>query len=691
MYRLLTIGAVFVASTVSAQSLETHDLKPLQVNNRALPESSLTSGLPLAKQQEELSKSLTTLPGVSMRRQGAQAGEPVLRGLGWERVTTQYNGLCLYGACPSRMDPPISLFTAASLQSIIVELGPASVIHGPLSTGGRILLSDELNFAPPGEKSYSGSALGSLGSNGKTREGMITTGGANERQAWQVHLGTDKTEDYFSGDGTRVSANSESEEASAQFKTKLGDEWILDLTTRWIYDQDVEYISLPMDSRYAKTNIYISNLKWLPESGNLKELRFRAGLGTVDHLMDNRDKANRKMVEASTPSTSDSYNASILTRWGLQGGELRSGIDASQLDRDALRTRKMTAMGMSFKDPIWPDITSEQAGIFGEWEGSVSDSLRLRAGARVDQVRSDAGKADAVIVPGPGFGKTTVNEAWQTVGGSTHDDPEQEDTLLSANLVLSQNLSENWIGQIGLGRTEAVPNLTQRYLSFGPAPGGYGVGTPSLEPETKYEIELRVEGQRGPHQIGLATFASRINDYLLPTTLTMADVNGDGRVDRIKGTVNQNAEMWGLEASARMDLPQGFSAPLSVSWVRGQTTEGDDLPEIPPLELRTALRWAGTQEQRPYAELGMRFAYKQENIDPTFGEDETPSFAVLHLRGGYELRPGWMLEAGIENLLDRNYHEHLTREAILPIGDLAAGDEVPSPGRSFTLSTRINW
>ncbi|MGA0369771.1 MAG: hypothetical protein ACO3N7_10015, partial [Kiritimatiellia bacterium] len=67
------------------------------------------------------------------------------------------------------------------------------------------------------------------------------------------------------------------------------------------------------------------------------------------------------------------------------------------------------------------------------------------------------------------------------------------------------------------------------------------------------------------------------------------------------------------------------------------------------------------------------------------------SFAVLHLRGGTEIRPGWTLEAGIENLLDREYHEHLTREVLLPEGDLMAGDEVPNPGRTFTLSTRINW
>lgn len=691
MYRLFIVGAATVVSAVSAQPLETHTLAPMKVQNRALPETELSTTLSLAQQDQELGEPLSTLPGVALRYLGAEAGEPVLRGLGWERVITQYNGLDLYGACPSRMDPPISLFNAASLKSVLVELGPPSVIYGPLATGGRILLSDELTFSESGEKTYAGSASGTLGSNGKNRAGIVTAGGANKNQAWQVHVGAEKAEDYFSGNGTRVPAHGESQDASAQFKTQWSEEWILDLNTRWIYDKDIEYLSLPMDTRHSKTNLYNGKIQWVPAAENLKELSFRAGAGTVDHLMDNRDKANRMMMQASTPSTSDSYNAGLLARWNLQGGELRSGIDASTLKRNALRTRKITSTGMTFQDPIWPDVTREQAGIFGEWEGDISDHLNLRAGARLDQVRSDAGKAGAMIMPGPGYGKTTVNDAWQTVGGSTTDNPDQEDTLVSGNVVLSTSLCENWIGQIGLGRTEAAPNLTQRYLSFGPIPGGYGIGTPSLKPETKYEIELRTEGQMGQHQVGLAAFAARINDYLLPTTLITLDVNGDGVEDRIKGTVNQDAEMWGLEAAAHLNFNQGISSPLSLSWVRGQTTEGNDLPEIPPLNILAALRWEGTQAEKPYAEFGLRFAYRQDHIDPAFGENETPSFTVFHLRGGVEVLQGWRIEVGIENLFNREYHEHLTREVLLPTGDLAAGDEVPSPGRSFILSTRFNW
>jgi outer membrane receptor protein involved in Fe transport len=49
------------------------------------------------------------------------------------------------------------------------------------------------------------------------------------------------------------------------------------------------------------------------------------------------------------------------------------------------------------------------------------------------------------------------------------------------------------------------------------------------------------------------------------------------------------------------------------------------------------------------------------------------------------------IEAGIENLLNRLYHEHLTREALMPVGDLAAGDEIPESGRWAYIQLRMTW
>lgn len=646
----------------------------------------------LSLEDQELSSSLRLLPGVTLRAQGGHAGEPVVRGLGWERVTTQHNGLNLYGACPSRMDPPVNLFTAGELDTISIELGPVSVTRGPVPMGGRITLETRLPLetAAPPRQAAEARVTGS--SNGNAITAGLTAERADDTTAIRVQGSLDSSGDYTSGDGITVPAQYESEKASALWTQRLSDDLQFEVETRWIYNQNIDFIALPMDSRYEKTNLTTGSLFWTPEKDSLQSIRLRAGLGRVDHLMDNRDKANRGMVEASTPSTADSRNLGLLTTWKIGDGQLQAGVDGSTLDRDATRTRTMVRMNRTFVDPIWPDLSQEQAGGFAEWEQALGTSTGLRAGLRMDTFRQDAGKAGASIVPGPGVGKTTVEQAWVDVGGSDPGHIDNQDTLLSGNLKLDQSLSQDWTVQLGISRVEAVPNLTQRYLSFGPVPGGFGIGTPSLDPEKKWEVEIRTESRIGDHRVGGAVFAARIQDYLLPTTVAMLDVNGDGRIDRVKGTRNEDAELYGAEASAVLSLSPGVTVPVHLSFVRGEVRKtGAPLPEIPPLDLQAALRWQGPEDRDWFVEFGAYLAARQDRINPEFGEDETPSFALFHLRAGKSFSPHWRVEIGIENLFDREYHEHLTREALLPEGDLKPGDEVPGPGRGFHLSVQADW
>ena len=87
-------------------------------------------------------------------------------------------------------------------------------------------------------------------------------------------------------------------------------------------------------------------------------------------------------------------------------------------------------------------------------------------------------------------------------------------------------------------------------------------------------------------------------------------------------------------------------------------------------------------------QFGGRFVARQGEIDPLFGENPTPGFVVLHLRGGIEILEGLHAELGIENLLDEDYHEHLTPNAPVGSGDLMPGDEVPEPDRRVYATLR---
>ncbi|MDA3874461.1 MAG: TonB-dependent receptor [Kiritimatiellae bacterium] len=692
MNYVVSFGIACCVSAISAQSLEPHVLPELNVRTYALPPSELPDSATLHTRHAELGRALHTLPGVALRGQGRHGGEPVIRGLGWERVATRYNGLSLYGACPSRMDPPVSLFSAAGLEKVEVETGWPSVIQGPVPTGGEIRLSSIPELTPEQAPARHGEVAGGIHAAGTARYGAVSLEGTGPDAAWRADGGIRRQGDYRAGDGTRVPASRFTREASADLTRRLSETLVLRGGYRWVYEEDIEYIALPMDTRHSQTDTVTTGLEWRVGGDALRSVDLEAGWSGVDHLMDNRDKPNRGMLRASTPSESDSRNLRLLTRWSLADGELRTGIDASSLEREASRTRTLVSTGMTFLDPLWPEVEQKQTGLFGEWEGPLTERVGLRAGVRTDWIRTDAADVDRRIVPGSGTGPTTVRRAYQDVGRADSTDVDREDHLLSGNLALSMPLSETWTAQWGLGRTEAVPNLTQRYLSFGPVPGGYGVGTPTLDPEVKTGVELRTEGEVGPHRLGFAVHASRIDDFHLATTVAMMDVNGDGRIDRVRGTRNEDAELWGLEAGAVVNPATDWELPLSLGWVRGRTVDGhQDLPEMPPLEIRGAVRWMPERPCHPTVELGLRYAHKQNRVNEAFGEDPTPSFAEVHLRIGFDPAPGWRVEVGIDNLLDRTYHEHLTREALLPVGDLRPGDEVPAPGRSAYLNLAYRW
>ena len=641
----------------------------------------------LRDSQEELSRFLSSLPGVSFAARGPSGGEPVLRGLGWERVRTDFNGLSLHGACPARMDPPAALLSAASLQWVEVDLGAGSVTDGPGGLGGRIRVSTRPDWNPQDprppllrtgvavESNLDRIALNALGRK-ETEQVSVTLSGS-----WSTQ------DDYTSGDGTRVPASRELREIGADGSLRLQDPLLLDFALRRIEERDVDFPALPMDSRYIDINLLTLNLRWMPDGERLTAVELRGGVQQVDHLMDNRDRPNRRMMEAFNPTTSDTYSTRLLSRWTAGKGELRLGADASRLEREATRRRILTSTGMTFRDPIWADLKEEQAGLFAEWEGPVQEGLTLRTGVRLDYVDSRMGQPNLRTMPGPGAGPMTLADAFTRFGESTSGRTANDDTLVSGNLALRQQLSEDWTATLGFSRVAAAPNLSQRYDGFSARPGGFGLGNPDLNPEVKHQIELRFDGEHADHRFGVAVHAARVDDYIKPTLIGHRDITGDGMMNPIFSHRNVDAVLYGFEMGADIQLVERLRLPVQLGLTRREERGGGALPEIPPLEGSAALRWEGPA----FVQFGVDFVARQTRIDPDFGERETAGYALTHLRIGADVRPGLRIEAGVENLFDTDYARHLTRDAVMAVGDLRPGDRIPGPGRSFTLALRAEW
>jgi iron complex outermembrane receptor protein len=414
----------------------------------------------------------------------------------------------------------------------------------------------------------------------------------------------------------------------------------------------------------------------------------RVGVATVDHLMSNRGKPNRSKLEAETTSTADTLSARAAVRFDVASRVLlEAGTDFLDLDRDALRERRTPASGDTAYDHIWPDVSQADVGLFAELTTTPREDVRLRVGLRADRVSSRARGIDDPSLQG-----RTIGEQWQRFYGPAAGDADRDESLVSGNLQVEwdRSLAFRWFA--GIGSTSRAASVTERFFAFAPAPGGYLVGNPLLEAERKSEVVVGGQLRRERVRCALSVFYNDFGNYIYESTVSVEDVDGDTAPDRVRGFENVEATLYGGELTLAVVASSRWKLPISVAWVHAENdTAHRPLPEIPPLEATVACRAEIAGRCPGWIEIGARVVDRQDRVDRAFPEDETAGFSVFHLRGRFQVTRVLTLYAGVENLLDREYHEHLAREALLPVGGLDAGDEIPQPGRSAYLTARATF
>jgi iron complex outermembrane receptor protein len=647
---------------------------------------------------DNLAVALLELPGVHGVRRSQSAVEPVIRGLGWERVQTEVNGLPLYGACPARMDPPATFFGVAAIQEVALMKGLPSVTAGPGGTGGRLELSTDFNRGPDAGRemtpwvqvAYDGA-----------RSGYVAGAGVNGGTAgldYAVGVETVDMGDYETPDGRKVLSGQDETGLFSSLGWRQGDTGRLNVGHLRRDGGRVDFPSLPMDTETTDVSVTYAGYSYEPEPNGRRflGLKFRAATGSTDHLMSNRWKPNRMMLQAATVSEANTASGAVDSHWWVgHDARLQAGIDWFQLDRDALRQRTIVMSGASFYDHLWPDVSQEDLGLYAEFTATPDNRLTVRAGVRHDRVSSSAAAADD-----PGIAAGTIRENFVRFYGDAAGITDRDERLFSGNVQAAVTGPEGWSFHAGVGQVSRAAGMTERYFAFAPSPGGFSVGNPALEAEVKGELSagIRYDGSR--ISAGFTIYHDSVRDYIKPTVLEdrVNDWNGDGMPDRVSGFRNVDATLTGGELAGVIKAFQSLSFPVAIAWVRGEY-DGLPLPEIPPLEGKLAARFSFAAERSGWVELAARMVARQDRVDPDFAvpvppgfrENVTPGYAVLRLRAGIRLFGQLQLEAGVENLTDKLYHDHLSREVLMASGDLTPGSELIQPGRSFYTRARMSF
>lgn len=603
---------------------------------------------------------LKTIPGFSAIRSGGTNGDPVLRGMFGSRLSILTNGGVMLGACPNRMDAPTSYISPETYDRLTVIKGPQSVIWGPGGSAGTILFDREPeSFGTLGSR-VNASLLG--GSNG--RFDKVLDAAAGNSQGYARFVGNQsRSDDYDDGHGDTVPSR--------------WDKWNGDVALGWTPDADtlLELTAGKGDgeARYAGRGMDGSQFKRESlglrfEKSNLGEVldkvEAQVYYNYADHVMDNyslRTPSGSGMMGMPMVSNVDrrTLGARVKATWRWADVQLVSGLDAQTNEH-----RKRGGMGIdTHKGQPWTkDADFHNYGVFSELTWYATGNDRLVTGARLD--------------------RASARDFRQ---GSPTEGDTRADTLPSGFVRYEHDLAViPATTYVGLGHAQRFPDYWELF-SPKRAPAGAANAFDGIKPEKTTQVDFGIQYQDERLEAWASGYVGQIRDYIL------FDYQGMSSQAQ-----NIDARIMGGELGAAYRLTENWKADATLAYAWGKNSSDDKaLPQMPPLESRLGLTysrdlWSVGALWRLVAEQN-RIAQNQGNV---VGKDyeKSAGFGVFSLNGAYKVNRNLKLSAGVDNLFDKTYAEHLNLAGNAGFGYPATDPQpVNEPGRTFWTKVDISF
>ncbi|MNZ65718.1 Ferric enterobactin receptor precursor [compost metagenome] len=361
----------------------------------------------------------------------------------------------------------------------------------------------------------------------------------------------------------------------------------------------------------------------------------------------------------------------LAATWSWDDFKLVSGVDAQTNEH-----RKRSGMGIGTYDeqPWNKDADFHNYGAFGELTWYAAERDRLIGGARLDR----ASARDY---------RQTLGSGMSARPNPTADDT-RSDTLPSGFLRYEHDLADSATTlYAGLGHAQRFPDYWELFSpNLGPA--GSANAFDGIEPEKTTQLDFGTQYEGEKLKAWASGYVGEINDYIL------FRYTSNGMMGSTSQARNVDARIMGGELGASYQLTDNWKTDATLAYAWGKNTTDDRaLPQMPPLDARFGLTyeegdWSASGLWRVVAHQG-RVAKGEGNV---VGQDfdESAGFGVLSLNAAYRLSRHFKVSAGIDNLLDKDYAEHLNLAGNAGFGFPANDPEsIREPGR--TLWTKVDF
>ncbi len=613
---------------------------------------------------------LNQTPAVSsIRKSGSYGFDPVLRGFKYDQLNVVVDGsMCAAAACPNRMDPPTSQVAPNMMEQVEIFKGPHSFRYGTGFGGTINFESTPVRFSK--EQEVYGRLSGSTESNEAIYRSEGVAGLRGERYDLGFFGSFSRGEDYRDGDDVTVPASFWRASVGSRLGLSIADNQTLSMSATHNNAKDTDFPALPMDLRSDKTWLLKAKHEMGLDGKYLKSWETSAYTTLVDHTMDNLGKdLSPRMLNAVTEANTVSYGGRSEGTWTFDDGRLYTGFDVRVERADGERARSFLMGPMAGKtvyDNIWNGGEIAKAGIFGEYHRSFS-------------------ACDLIL-----SGRLEYNDARATDPGNDFASKNPEITARQVNPNISVGtiwgLSEALSLGLWVGRAQRSGSITERYINS--LPVGRDpyemLGNPALDPEINNQIDLMLGYETGETSLDIAAFASFLEDYIsseVDPALKPAMPSSPG----VRRYMNiKEAFMTGFEVTWKQQLFAGMRHKMSLAYTYGQDkVRNEPLPEIAPLDFRYTL-WGSYLDNTLMPMVTFRHVLQQDRISAAFGETKTPSFTLVDVDLTWQIQKNFGVTAGVKNLFDVAYYEHLNRSVR---GESRA---IYAPGRNCYLSLFID-
>lgn len=500
---------------------------------------------------------------------------------------------------------------------------------------------DRPEFTAPGLKADASALYGSFGRDDQMVD--MTAGSTDGYLRGQfTHSDSD---DYRDGHGNKVRSFYRRENGTAQLGWTPGEHAWLEFTAERS-NARAAYADRTMDGPMFDRESFGLKLKQEQITTHWQRSELTLWDNYIDHIMDNfslRQNSGMKML-----SNPDRRNTG--GRWANDIALPADWLLTAGLDSNRDQHRSRSGVDYATKDRQ-RTLRFEQQGGFAEL-GRQQGAHSYKGGYRQDRVET-----------------TRYGAGEQTLYSDTL-------TLNSGFGRYEYQWSPRWSSYLAWGQAERAPDYWERSKDSTPF---------TLNPERSRQWDAGLALRSRELDLTLSIFSADIKDYLLYNSKSnkVRNIDAQTRGGELEGRW-QFAEQWRLDGG------------LAVVYGENQS-DNKPLAQMPPLDGKLALGWQ-PDEALSFTLLGRAVA-AQDRVDVGSGtvagqdQGETPGFFTMNLSGAWQFAKGWQLSAGVDNLFDTFYYEHLSKSVHSSQAGLGyeQSGRIPEPGRSYWLSVNYRF